>query len=45
MYGIQIYAAIDGYSCYITWCYVGVSTKTAVSVMRQYLDAVSITGF
>ena len=40
MYGIQTYAVIDGYSRYIIWYCVGVSTKTAVSVMRQYLDTI-----
>ena len=39
-YGIQIYAAIDAYSRYIVWIYVGVSNRTAVSVLRQYLDII-----
>ena len=37
-YGIEIYAAIDAYSRYVIWIYVGVSALTAVSVLRQYLD-------
>lgn len=44
-FGIEIYAAIDGYSRYMIWVYTGVSARTAVSVMRQYLDTVSRTGF
>jgi hypothetical protein len=36
-YGIEIYAAIDAYSRYVVWIYVGVSGMTAVSVVRQYL--------
>lgn len=39
-YGIEIYAAIDAYSRYIIWIYVGISGLTAVSVLSQYLDAV-----
>jgi hypothetical protein len=37
-YGIEIYAGIDAYSRYITWIYCGVSGKTAVSVLKQYLE-------
>jgi arginine repressor len=44
-YGIEIYAAIDGYSRYIIWIYVGISTRTAISVYRQYVDAVSTLGY
>ncbi|CAL5865890.1 uncharacterized protein PFLUO_LOCUS96 [Penicillium psychrofluorescens] len=44
-YGIEIYAAIDGYSRYIIWVYVGISTRTAVSVLRQYLDTLSVLRF
>ncbi|KAL4872283.1 hypothetical protein BDV12DRAFT_183231 [Aspergillus spectabilis] len=42
-YGIEIYAAIDAYSRYIIWVYVGVSACTAVSVLRQFLDTLEIT--
>lgn len=45
IYGIEIYAAIDGYSRYILWIYVGISTRTAISVYRQYIDAVSTFGY
>lgn len=43
-YGIEVYAAIDAYSRYIIWIYVGVSARTAVSVLRQYLDTVKLFG-
>ena len=41
-YGIQIYAAIDTYSSYIPWIYVGVSATTAISVVKMFLTAVDI---
>lgn len=44
-YGIEIYAAIDAYSRYIVWCYVGISARTSISVCRQYLDTVATLGF
>jgi hypothetical protein len=44
-FGIEIYAAIDGYSRFIVWIYVGVSARTAISVHRQYLDCVFTNGF
>jgi hypothetical protein len=44
-YGIEIYAAIDAYSRYVVWIYVGVSGMTAVSVVRQYLNAVKNIGY
>ncbi|KAJ5464457.1 uncharacterized protein N7458_000143 [Penicillium daleae] len=28
-FGIEIYAAIDGYSRYVTWIYIGISARTA----------------
>lgn len=28
-YGIEMYAAIDGYSRFILWIYIGVSARTA----------------
>jgi hypothetical protein len=40
-FGIEIYAAIDGYSRYILWIYVGVSARTGISVNRQFLDFLS----
>lgn len=39
-YGIEVYAATDAYSRYIIWIYVGISARTQVSVVRQYLDTV-----
>jgi hypothetical protein len=39
-FGIEIYAAIDGYSRRIIWIYVGISARTEVSVEKQYLKAV-----
>ncbi|OJJ07710.1 hypothetical protein ASPVEDRAFT_46950 [Aspergillus versicolor CBS 583.65] len=42
-YGIEIYAAIDAYSRYIIWIYVGISSRTAVSVLRQFLDTLEVT--
>lgn len=41
-YGIEIYAAIDAYSRYILWIYVGITSRTAVSVLRQFLEAVQV---
>lgn len=41
LYGIEIYAAIDGYSRYILWVYIGISTRTAISVYKQYINVVS----
>ena len=37
-FGIEIYAAIDTYSRYIIWSYVGITATTAVSTAVQYLD-------
>ena len=42
---IEIYAAIDAYSRYISWIYCGISGRTRVSVLKQYLDVVSQTGY
>jgi hypothetical protein len=38
-FGIKIYATIDGYSRYIVWIYVGITARTAVSVLRQATNA------
>jgi hypothetical protein len=38
-YGIEIYAGIDAYSRMIIWCYIGITARTAVSVVHQYLTA------
>jgi hypothetical protein len=40
-YGMEIYAAINAYSRYVIWIYVGISEMTAVSVLRQYLNTVT----
>ena len=40
-FGFEIYGAIDAYSRYIVWCYIGISNRTAVSVNKQYLSATS----
>ena len=45
LFGIEIYAGVDAYSHSITWIYVGVSARTAVSVLRGYLDTVESCGF
>lgn len=42
MFGIEIYAAIDSYSRYITWFYCGVSAKTGVSILSQFLEVVEV---
>jgi hypothetical protein len=42
VYGFEIYAGIDAYSKYIVWIYMGVSARTAVSVLKQYLNIVSV---
>ena len=41
-FGIEIYGAIDAYSRYVAWIYVGISARTAVSVLSQYLTAVEV---
>ena len=33
-FGFEIYSAIDAYSRYIVWCYIGISNRTAVSVNK-----------
>ncbi|EEH22948.2 hypothetical protein PABG_05159 [Paracoccidioides brasiliensis Pb03] len=37
------YAAIDAYSRYIVWIYIGITNRTAVSVLRQFLDVLQAT--
>jgi hypothetical protein len=39
-YSIEIYAGVDAYSRYVTWIYVGVSSGTSISVVRQFLNTV-----
>lgn len=43
-YGIEIYAAIDAYSRYITWIYVGISGRTAISILVQFLTTLQKEG-
>jgi hypothetical protein len=43
-WGIEIYAAIDGYSRRIIWCYIGITNRTAYSVLCQYLITTSRLG-
>jgi Clr5 domain len=43
-YGIEVYAAIDAYSRFIVWIYIGISARTAISVLRQYLDTIEVLG-
>src|SRR5258706_8784397 len=45
LFGIEIYAGVDAYSRYITWIYVGVSARTAISVLLGYLDTVESCGY
>ena len=40
-FGFEIYAAIDAYSRYITWIYVGISNRTAISILYQFLDTLA----
>ena len=40
-YGIEIYGAIDAHARYLPWCTTGISNRTAISVLRGYLDTVS----
>ena len=44
-YGIEIYSGIDAHSRYIPWSYVGVTNRTAVSILHGYLDSISHLGF
>jgi len=43
-WGIDIYAAIDGFSRRIIWINVGTASNTQVSVARQYLQAIKARG-
>lgn len=43
-WGIQIYAAIDAYSRCIMWLYVGITGRTAVSVLAQYIKTLTDGG-
>jgi hypothetical protein len=37
-WGIQIYFAVDAYSRFIIWWYVGIENRTRLSVAKQYLE-------
>ena len=41
LYDIEIYTAINAYSYYIIWIYIGISAYTQVSVLRQFLDVIN----
>lgn len=43
-FGIQIYAAIDVYSRFVTWIYVGITARTAISVLAQYIKTLAEDG-
>jgi hypothetical protein len=40
-FGIEIYGAIDGYSRFIPWIYVGITARTSTSVGYQLLDVLA----
>lgn len=44
-YGFEIYAAIDAYSRFIPWIYVGNSALTERSILAQYITVVGEHGF
>jgi hypothetical protein len=44
LYGFEVYAGIDAYSRYITWIHIGISIRTAIAVLRSYLDHLSEHG-
>ena len=44
-WGFQIYSGINAYARNINWMYVGTSNRTARSVLQQYLNVYSTTGF
>ncbi len=44
-FSLEIYAGIDGYSRYIPWSYVGISTQTKISIYCQYLDVIHNIGY
>ena len=40
LWGFEIYARIDAFSCYVPWLYVETTYHTNVSVTCQYLNTV-----
>jgi hypothetical protein len=43
-FGFEIYAGIDSYARFITWCYCGVSAHTQFGVFAQYIRVVEEHG-
>jgi len=43
-WGIQIYFAVDAYSRFIVWWYVGIENRTRLSVVKQYLETLRKVG-
>jgi transposase InsO family protein len=43
-FGIELYAAIDVHSRFVRWIYVGVTARTGVSVVCQFLKALEEDG-
>jgi hypothetical protein len=39
-WGVQIYAVVDAYSRFVVWYYVGISGRTPISVLGQYIATV-----
>jgi hypothetical protein len=44
-FGFEIYAGIDSYARYITWCYCGVSAHTQFAIFAQYIKVVEEHGY
>jgi hypothetical protein len=44
-FGFEIYAGIDAYARYITWCYCGVSAHTQFAVFAQYIRVIENHGY
>ena len=44
-YGIKIYSSVDAYLRKIIWFYIGVSNRTQVSVLYQYLHTIKTLGY
>ena len=43
--GIEIYGCVDAFARKVKWVYVGLSARTQVSVVLQYLDHIKEEGF
>jgi hypothetical protein len=44
-YGFEVYAAINTYSRFIVWFYVGISARTARNVLAQFITATKDRGY